>query len=123
MSAVLQANLVSQTGGGGGETQCASVTFDPNDGDRPVDVILATTTAGAHIFYTLTSYPNTTNPTHSGDSATGITTRIGSSTGVVSIPGGGGAGVKQLRALAYQLGLIDSPVTSSGPYIGTGGGP
>lgn len=120
MSAVLQANLISQpgTGGGGGETKCANVVIDPTNGDAPQTVTLITSTSGAHIFYTFKHSAIPTDPTHSGDNATGTTIRIGSNAGTFETGSGGG----WVKALAYKSGLLDSDITQGGQYTPSGGG-
>src|SRR5215471_5522136 len=94
MSGILGAIDASASGGGGGPTQCADVVLSPNSGTVPLTVSVSTTTSGAHIFYTKDAVG--IDPTHTGDSATGSTIRIGSNSGSVST---GGAAVV-IRCLA-----------------------
>jgi hypothetical protein len=107
---------------GGSQTKCDTVTYNPESGDAPITVTISTTTTGAHIFYTISNQGVTLTPTHNGDNPTGATFRIGNSSGSVSIGPIAGVSCKQINALAYKLGLLDSDVTISGLYCGTGGG-
>ena len=104
--------------------KCADVLINPDNGLAGDVVSLSTTTVGAHIFYTrvkiTATQPTGVDPTHTDDTPTGITVRIGSNTGSTTGPGGlSSDGV--IRALAYKLGLLDSNITE-GDYARTGGG-
>lgn len=100
--------------------KCASVTITPNTGTAPETVLLSTTTAGAHIFYTL-AHDFGVDPTHTGDSAIPPTIRIGSNSGVVNTGSATLGTTIILRALAYKSGLLDSIITE-GDYDGKLGG-
>lgn len=116
MSGVLQATFTGTTGGS--QTQADPVVITPDTGSAGDSVTLSTITSGAHIFYTATQTTGV-NPTHSGDNPTGVTIRIGSSSGSISAPGSVNKnGV--IRALAYKAGLIDS-IISEGNYSMIGG--
>ena len=114
---ILAGTQAGLSSGGGGQTQCDPVVFDPTEGDAPDTVLISTPTVGAHIFFTRGGSPPP-KPTHSGDNPTGTTSRIGSNAGSVTIGSGGGF----LKALAYKPGLLDSVVTQAGPWIPAGGG-
>lgn len=108
--------LAAQSGQSSGQpTQCADVVLDPPIANTPVTVSLSTTTVGAHIFYTKGSIA--TDPVHTGDNAGPGTVRIGSNSGSVDT----GAGIKIIRALAYEPTHLDSNITE-GDYEPAGGG-
>lgn len=88
-----------------GQTKCYAVEITPDSGSTPRTVDLLTPQIGGHIFYTLSI--SGTPPTHTGDVATGSTIRIGSNHGAVST----GTGFKQIQALCYKAGLLDSDIT------------
>lgn len=91
----------------GSATACADVVLSPSNGNTPITVYLSTTTSGAHIFYTKKFSSVGVDPTHTGDSATGTTLRIGSNSGTVNTAGG----FCVIRALAYEPSHIDSGIT------------
>lgn len=108
---ILAATQTGKTGGS--QQQCSDVVLTPDNGTTPLTVLLQTSTAGAHIFYT--KHIAGVDPTHSGDSATGTTIRIGNSSG--SVPTG--TGNKIIRALAYAPGFLDSNITEGDYEVGT----
>lgn len=69
-------------------------------------VTVACATGGSHIFYT----KDGSIPTHTGDVATGTTTRIGSNSGTVASGHVGGNGSKTFTfiAIGYLAGMADS---------------
>ncbi len=73
---------------------------------------LSTTTTGAHIFYVTDALGNAT-PTHTGDTATGSTIRIGSNSGSAASTGSS-SGIRYMTAVAYLAGSPDSAITQKG---------
>ena len=92
-------------------TVVAAPIINPSDHDSPTVVSITCATAGATIFYTLST--GGTNPTHSGSTPQG-------STLVYSGSFNTGSGTKQVRALGYKSGLTDSAI-SIGIYSQAGG--
>lgn len=76
----------------------------PAGGVAPQVVGITDATAGATIFYTLST--GGTNPTHSGATPLGSTLIYSSSFNT-------GSGIKQVRALGYKAGLIDSAIATA----------
>jgi hypothetical protein len=102
---------VGKTAAAGGGT-VADVTNDICCNPCPATIALSTTTAGAHIFYTLGA--SASDPTHTADTATGSTVRIGSNSGSVST-GGSSVQTRFIRAVGYLSGSTDSNITEVGP--------
>lgn len=114
-------NVVTGSGG----TKCASVTITPTSGPLPSTVNLSTTQTGGHIFYRISTqfealHDQWPPPVHNGDNAgadpDGVirTVRIGSNNGTILVSGGT---AKNLTALCYQAGFLDSDVTQGGQYM------
>lgn len=92
--------------------KCAPVEIVPDSGLTPRTVNLdATAQSGGHIFYTKVNNafhtPTGIPPTHSGDTPTGSTIRVG--TNFTSFNTGSRYVV--IEALCYQAGFLDSDIT------------
>lgn len=95
-------------------TKVATPTMGyPNDGEEveinvypetSIALPISCATAGSHIFYTL----NGSQPTHSGDTATGITARIGSNSGHITLAGSPTGIHYNVIAIGYLPSLADS---------------
>jgi len=86
-------------------------TFSPDGSPSSnVNVTISCPDVGAHIFYTVGANPP--DPTHTGDTPTGGTLRIGAASGIVN----SGSGVNKIKALAYRNGATDSPIEASNTY-------
>lgn len=100
-------------------SRCVDVVFTPSTGTCPVTVLLSTSTVNAHIFYTINTDASI-DPTHSGDSATGGTIRIGSNSGSVNTGSAVEGSTRDIRAVAYEPTHLDSNITGAS-YDGKGG--
>ena len=83
----------------------AAPEFDPN-GSSGAETVDITGPTGCHLFFLVSS--SGTGPTHSGDTATGGTTRVASNFTTTAVASG-----KWLACIAYIAGRPDSPVTKA----------
>lgn len=98
------------TGTGGG-TKCARAFASPSSGVTPTAITISTVEPGGHIFYTIANDTGV-DPTHTGDTATGTTIRIGSTSGGATVGNNGHDRI--LRTLTYLSGKADSDISEFG---------
>jgi hypothetical protein len=113
MSGVLSV-LAGQSSGQ--SAKCATVVFDPVDGDTPLTVSLSSSTPNAHIFYRIDSH-SPQPPQHTGDNAGFNTNRIGSNSGSFDTGATPPGSIRYVTALAYEISHLDSDI-SNGEYDG-----